>query len=89
MRVIGIALALVALLFAFQALSHTHPNGAEQATCQLCQIAHTSVLATACASVPVAALVPTGPVEQPILLVHEEDFSFASPARAPPAEVLL
>ena len=88
-RAIGIALGLVALIFVFQALSHTHPSGEEQATCQLCQIVHTPVLATASASVPVTALVPSGPVEQAILLIHEQDFSFASPARAPPAEVLL
>ena len=88
-KVTGIALALVALIFAFQALSHNHPNGQEQVTCQLCQIAHASVLATASVAVPVTVLVPTGPVKQPTLLIPGEDFSFPSPARAPPAEVLL
>jgi hypothetical protein len=88
-KVTGIALALVALIFAFQALSHNHPNGQEQVTCQLCQIAHASVLATASVAVPVIVLVPIGPVKQPTLLIPGEDFSFPSPARAPPAEVLL
>jgi hypothetical protein len=85
----GFALAVVALLFLIQSLSHSHPNGQEQAACQLCQIAHFGILATARVSVPTVALVPTGPVEQRILLIHEEDFPFGSPARAPPPEVQL
>jgi hypothetical protein len=88
-RVIGIALALTALIFLVQTLSHTHPDGQGQATCQLCQIAQSSMLATASASVPVLTFVPTVPVEQPILLIPKEDLSFAFPARAPPAEILL
>ena len=85
----GVALAVVALIFLVQAVSHSHPDGQEQAACQLCQIAHTGIVATAAVCVPFAALVPTGPVEQPTLFLHEEDFSFGSPARAPPTEALL
>jgi hypothetical protein len=88
-RVMAVALALTALIFVVQTVSHIHPDGQEQAACQLCQIAHTGIVATAMVSVPFATLVPTGPVEQPTLLLHEEDFSFGSPARAPPTEVLL
>jgi hypothetical protein len=82
-------LAVIALLFLVQSLSHSHPNGQEQATCQLCQIAHIGILATAIVSVPTVALVPTGSVEQRILVIHEEDFPSGSPARAPPPEVQL
>jgi hypothetical protein len=88
-RTIGIVLAVVALIFLIQTVSHSHPDGQEQAACQLCQIAHTGIVATATVCVPFAALVPTGPVEQKTLLLPEEDFSFGSPARAPPTEVLL
>jgi len=88
-RTLGIALAIVALIFLVQTIFHSHPNGQEQSACQLCQIAHAGILAKAPVSVPFAALVPTGPVEQPTLLVHEEDFSFGFPARAPPLTVLL
>jgi Protein of unknown function (DUF2607) len=88
-RVMAVALALTALVFVVQAVSHIHPDGQEQATCQLCQIAHAGILATATICVPFAAEVPTGPVEQPTLFLHQEDFSFGSPARAPPTEVLL
>jgi hypothetical protein len=87
--VLGIVLAVVALVFLVQTVSHSHPDGQEQATCQLCQIAHTGIVAMATVCVPFAVLVPTGPVEQPTLFLHEEDFSFGSPARAPPTEVLL
>jgi hypothetical protein len=88
-RALALALALVALIFQVQTFSHSHPDGQEQAGCQLCQIAHTGILATASVSVPIAVLVPIGPVEQLTLVIHEEDFSFGSPARAPPTEVLL
>ena len=83
-RVMAVALALTALIFVVQTVSHTHPSGQEQAGCQLCQIAHAGILAAASVSVPIAALVPTGPVGQQILVIHEEDFSSGSPARAPP-----
>jgi hypothetical protein len=88
-RAMGVALAVVTLIFIVQTLSHSHPNGQEQAACQLCQIAHAGILATACVSVPIAALVPTGQVEQSALYIPEEHFSSGSPARAPPTEVLL
>lgn len=85
----AVALALTAFIFVVQAVSHIHPDGQEQAACQLCQITHTGIVATANAPVPTAALVSTGPVVQPALTVHEEDFSFGFPARAPPTEVAL
>ena len=88
-RTLGIALAIVALIFLVQTVSHSHPDGQEQAACQLCQIAHTGIVATATVCVLFAALVPTGPVEQPTLFLPEEGFSFGSPARAPPIDVLL
>jgi hypothetical protein len=84
-RVMAVALAVVALIFAVQSFSHIHPNGQEQATCQLCQIAHTGILAPSSAPGAVTALAPTGQIPQPILVVHEEEFSLASPSRAPPA----
>ncbi len=88
-RVTAVALALTALIFVVQTVSHVHPDGQEQAACQLCQIAHTGIVATANAPVPIAALVSTGPVVQPTLAICEEDFSFGFPARAPPTEVAL
>jgi hypothetical protein len=88
-RTVGVTLAIVALIFLVETVSHSHPDGQEQAACQLCQIAHTGIVATATVCVPFAALVPTGPVEQPSLFLHDEDFSFGFPARAPPTEVTL
>jgi hypothetical protein len=88
-RTMGIALVVIALIFLVQAVSHSHPDGQEQAACQLCQIAHTAIVATGAVCVPFAALVPTGRVKQPTLFLHEEDFSFGSPARAPPTDTLL
>jgi len=85
MRVLAVALALVALTFAVQTFSHSHPDGREQATCQLCQIAHIGIVAPSSAPVAVAPLAPTGQIQQPILVIHEEEFSLASPSRAPPA----
>jgi uncharacterized membrane protein affecting hemolysin expression len=88
-RAMAVALALTALIFVVQTVSHVHPDGQEQAACQLCQIAHTGIVVTANVSAPITPLVPTGPVEQPILVIHQEDFSFGFPARAPPTEVQL
>jgi uncharacterized membrane protein affecting hemolysin expression len=84
-RVLAVALAVVALIFVVQTFSHSHPNGQEQAACQLCQIAHTGILATSSTPLPVAPLAPTGQIRQRILVIHEEEFSLASPSRAPPA----
>jgi hypothetical protein len=84
-RALAVALALVALIFSVQTFSHTHPDGQEQAACQLCQIAHVGILTSFSAPVAVAPLAPTGQIQQPILVIHEEQFSFASPSRAPPA----
>jgi hypothetical protein len=88
-RVMAVALALTALMFIVQAVSHIHPDGQEQAACQLCQITHTGIVASANAPMPIAPLVSTGPVVHPTLTVLEEDFSFGFPARAPPTEVAL
>ena len=88
-RAMGIALAVFALIFLVQTVSHIHPDGQEQAACQLCHIARAGILATATVCVAFVALVPTGPVEPLTVFLREEDFSLGSPARAPPIEVLL
>jgi uncharacterized membrane protein affecting hemolysin expression len=88
-RVMAVALALTALIFVVQTVSHIHPDGQEQAACQLCQIAHTGIVATANAPVPIVASESTWQVVQPTLTIYQQDFSFGFPARAPPTEVTL
>ena len=85
----AVALTLTALVFIVQAVSYLHPDRQEQAACQLCQIAHAGILATATVCVPFVALVPNGTVEQPTVFIRQEEFPAVSPARAPPAEEVL
>ncbi|HUE51375.1 MAG TPA: DUF2946 family protein [Terriglobales bacterium] len=84
-RVLALTLAALFVLFAAQALTHTHADGQNEATCQLCQAAHLGpVPATGIASL-ISLLLATGYVQPFVVPIHQEFFFHDSPSRAPPS----
>ncbi len=83
--VLAFALAFAALLFLVQTSFHTHPNGQEQAGCQLCRIVHSGILAHPSLTLAVAPLIPSGQIRPSAPVIHPEELCLTSPSRAPPA----
>jgi hypothetical protein len=83
-RLLALGLALVFVAFAFQLVSHTHSNGQNEATCQICQ-AHLGPTLLASVLLAHSPLVPTGYVKAFIPALHEKLFFCDSPSRAPPS----
>jgi hypothetical protein len=83
-RALAFALALVFVLFFAEVAVHTHQNGQDDATCQVCQGAHV-------APAPVAYVLVSSPliafeyVRPVITAFHQELFSEDCPSRAPPS----
>jgi len=83
-RVLALTLAVLFALFAAQALTHSHADGQNEATCQLCQAAHLGSAATAGTASLVSPLVAAGYVQPFVVTIHQELFFHDSPSRAPP-----
>jgi Protein of unknown function (DUF2946) len=83
-RVFALTLAVVSVLFVAQALSHSHANGQNDATCQVCQAAHVGPAPAAGTASLITPLLATGYVHAFILTIHQEFLFHDSPSRAPP-----
>jgi hypothetical protein len=84
-RVLGLTLAVLFVVFCTQAVSHSHTNGQDEAACQLCQAAHISSAPASVTPLLLAPLVTTGYVQPFVLAFHEEFFFHDAPSRAPPS----
>jgi hypothetical protein len=83
-RMLALTLAVVFALFAAQALIHSHFDGRNDATCQLCQAAHLGSAPTAGTASLVSPLLAAGYVQPFVVTIHQELFFHDSPSRAPP-----
>jgi hypothetical protein len=83
-RVLVFALGLLLCVFLTQVATHTHQNGQEDASCQVCQGAHV-------APTPIASALATGTlvtieyIRPDVLSVVQEFFFEDCPSRAPPS----
>jgi hypothetical protein len=84
-RVFAFSLALLFVVFVAQVSSHSHSQGQNEATCQVCQAAHLGAAPTAVAVSLSSPLLATGYVEPFVLTIHQELFFHDSPSRAPPS----
>jgi hypothetical protein len=83
-RVAAIALAFLFVVFGAQAASHSHNNVQDEASCQICQVAH---IGSAPAPATLSLFTPilaSGYVQPFILKFYQELFFHDSPSRAPP-----
>lgn len=84
-RVSAITLAVLFAVFLTQTVIHTHHNGQNEATCQVCQAAHLGpILPSGALSVHIP-LESIGYVEPFVVAFHQEFFFHNSPSRAPPS----
>ncbi len=84
LRVLAFSLAILFTLFAAQALIHSHENGQNEATCQVCQAAHIGSVPASVTLAFFALLLVSGYVRPFVLAFHQELFFHDSPSRAPP-----
>jgi hypothetical protein len=88
-RVLAFTLAVLFAAFLTQVATHTHQNGQNDTTCQVCQTAHLgSILLSGTLSLFVAPQ-SVGYVEPFVVAFHQEFFFYNSPSRAPPDQVLV
>jgi hypothetical protein len=84
-RVLAITLAMLSAVFLTQTVIHTHQNGENETTCQVCQAAHLGpILPSGTLSVHIP-LESVGYVEPLVVAFHQEFFFHGSPSRAPPS----
>ena len=84
-RVLALILAVVFVVFLTQITIHTHQNGQNETTCQVCQAAHLgSILPLGTLALCVAPQ-PVGYVAAFVVAYHDEFFFYDSPSRAPPS----
>jgi hypothetical protein len=83
-RVLAVGLAVLSILFVAQVLSHSHANGQNEATCQVCHAAHVGSGPTINALLLAAPLSTSGLVREAVLPFHKQLFDHDSPSRAPP-----
>src|SRR5215472_17705502 len=84
-KLLAFSLAVLFLLFVFQAASHLHANGQGEATCQVCQAAHLGPAPQAAMLLLQAPLQLAGYAQPFLVAFHEELFFHDSPSRAPPS----
>ena len=84
-RVFTLTLAVLFVVFVAQVVTHTHQNGQNETSCQVCQAAHLgSTVPSGTLLVPVAPQA-AGYVGPFVVAFHEEFFFHDSPSRAPPS----
>ena len=84
-RALALVLAIVVVVFLAQVTVHTHANGQNETTCQVCQAAHLgSILPTGTLPICVTPQV-AGYVAPFVVADHDEHFFHDSPSRAPPS----
>jgi Protein of unknown function (DUF2946) len=86
-RVLALTLAVLFVAFLSQVATHTHENGQDEATCQVCQAAHLGVAPTAGVELLSSPLVITGYVPPFAVTIQQELFFHDSPSRAPPFSI--
>jgi len=84
-RVLAITLIVLLGVFLTQAATHTHQNGQNETTCQVCQSAHLGPTLPSGISSVLVPLRPEGYVEPFVAAFHQEFFFHDSPSRAPPS----
>ena len=84
-RVLAFTLAVLSILFVAQAQIHSHANGQNEATCQICQAAHVGAAPAAPIVTLSSPLLATGYVRPLLVTIHQELFPHDAPSRAPPA----
>lgn len=83
-RVVALTLAVLFVLFFAQVATHTHENGQNEGSCQVCQGAHIAPAPMASALAP-HSLIAFEPV-QPSSITFQQDLFFDDrPSRAPPS----
>jgi hypothetical protein len=81
---LAVALALFFLVFIAQASIHTHPDGQDDPTCGLCQVAHVGVGLVVALALLRLVLQVFGEIFTPFCLSFTDAFFVQSPSRAPP-----
>jgi|SRR5580658_6272140 hypothetical protein len=84
-RVLALTTAVLFLVFCAQALSHSHTNGQDEASCQICQAAHIGSTPASVVPLLLTPLLSIGYVQPFVLTFHQELFFHDSPSRAPPS----
>jgi hypothetical protein len=84
-RALALVLAVVVVVFLAQVTVHTHANGQNETTCQVCQAAHLgSILPSGTLPLCVTPQA-VGYVAPFVVAYHDEFFFHDSPSRAPPS----
>ncbi len=83
-RVIAIALAFLFVVFGSQAASHFHNNAQDEASCQICQVAHIGSAPAPTTLLLFTPILASGYVQPFVLKFYQELFFHDSPPRAPP-----
>jgi hypothetical protein len=83
-RVLAFSLALLFAVFLTQVVAHSHQDGQNEATCQVCQAAHIAPAPLA-ATLATHTLIAIEYVRTNSVVVHQEFFFHDSPSRAPPS----
>ena len=83
-RLLAFGLAALFVVFAAQAVAHSHEARQNDATCQVCQAAHLGPVLQAATLLLHTPLKATGYVAPFVAAFHEELFFHDSPSRAPP-----
>ncbi|HKF39856.1 MAG TPA: DUF2946 family protein [Candidatus Acidoferrum sp.] len=86
-RVLACTLAVLFLLFFAQVATHSHRNGQNDASCQVCHGAHLT-LAPAVSTLDVQALIAFETVRPNKVAFHQEFLLHDYASRAPPIVVL-
>lgn len=84
-RLFAFGLAAVLVVFVAQVAAHSHANGQNEATCQVCHAAHLGPTSEAGTLSLHAPLLSAGYVQPFLPAFHEELFFYDSPSRAPPS----
>jgi hypothetical protein len=84
-RLLAFSLAVLFVVFVAQVRVHSHGNGQNEATCQVCQAAHLGPAPQAGILLLHAPLLCAGYVQPVLPAFHEELFFHDSPSRAPPS----
>jgi hypothetical protein len=84
-RLLGLSLALLFVVFVTQVATHSHATGQNEAACSVCHAAHLGQVPQAAFQELRTPLFVTGYVQPFLAAFHEELFFHDSPSRAPPS----
>jgi hypothetical protein len=84
-RLVAFSLVMLFVVFVSQVASHSHANGQNEATCQVCHATQLGPAPQAGILLLHAPLLSTGYIQPFLRAFHEELFFHDSPSRAPPS----